>query len=415
MSSITESGHAVLVIGGGYAGIMAANRLRSSLTPAEAERVRITVLSPAGQFVERVRLHQVAAGSLGSAARPLREMLHADIGVVSGSVTRIDPDARQVTVAGQAAGQAAGQDDARTLLYDSLIYTVGSTATLSTPGVAEHSFPLADPDAAIRAHAAIAAGSPGQRIVVVGGGATGVEAAAEIAEQHPEAAVTLLSSGPVLSHMRATARRDIRGVLTRLGVSIQEGARVQQVRADAVILTDGRAVPFDVCIWAASFAVPRLAGHSGLATDPDGRLLVDESLRSVDFPSIVGAGDAVRVPDSVGAHLRMSCATALPLGGAAADTVLAQLRGQEPKPISIGYVLQCLSLGRKSGYVQLLRADDIPCGLHIGGGLAAHVKEAIVRMTVNGPVKERSKPGSYWAPRGPQLTQPAAVEAGAPR
>jgi NADH dehydrogenase FAD-containing subunit len=407
--SVTESGHTILVIGGGYAGIMAANRLRSSLTGAEAATVRITMISPAGQFVERVRLHQVAAGSLPSAAWPLKQMLHGDIDVVSGSVMTIDPVAQQVT--------ATTSEGTRVMPYDSLIYTVGSMAALSTPGVAEHSYPLADPDAAGRAQSAIAAGAPGQRIVVVGGGATGVEAAAEIAERHPEAAVTLLSSGPVLPHMPQSAQRDIRRALDRLRIELREGARVEQVQPDAAILTDGVTVPFDVCIWAASFAVPQVAADSGLTTDSSGRLLVDESLRSLDYPSIVGAGDAVRVPDSVGAHLRMSCATALPLGGAAADTVLARLRGQQPEPISIGYIVQCLSLGRKNGYIQLLAADDRPRGLHVGGALGARIKEAIVRMAVSGPLKERSKPRSYWAPRGPRrpATEPVSTEAGALR
>ena len=90
MHSVTESGHTILVIGGGYAGIMAANRLRSSLTGAEAATVRITMISPAGQFVERVRLHQVAAGSLPSAAWPLKQMLHGDIDVVSGATVTSD-------------------------------------------------------------------------------------------------------------------------------------------------------------------------------------------------------------------------------------------------------------------------------------------------------------------------------------
>jgi NADH dehydrogenase len=408
--SLTESGHTVLVIGGGYAGIMAANRLRSSLTRAESAAVRITVISPGGQFVERVRLHQVAAGSLASAARPLRELLHGDIEVVSGSVTSVDPDARQVTVA-----MAEG---ARALTYDSLVYAVGSTAELSTPGAAEHSHPLADPIAAGRAQTAIATGGAGQRVVVVGGGATGVEAAAEIAERHPDATVTLLSSGPMLARMRPSAQRDIRRALGRLGVTVREGSQVEQVLPDAVALTDGVEVPFDVCIWAASFAVPKLAEDSGLATDASGRLLVDESLRSVDYPSIVGAGDAVRVPESVGAHLRMSCAAALPLGGAAAETVLAAIRGQQPKPISVGYLLQCLSLGRKNGYVQLVAADDSPRALHVTGGMAARIKEAIVRVTVSGPMKERSKPGSYWAPRGPHrrpAAEHASTEAGALR
>jgi NADH dehydrogenase len=70
--------------------------------------------------------------------------------------------------------------------------------------------------------------------VVVGGGFTGIEAAAEIAERRPGVDVTLLSSGPVATQMRPQARRSIRRALTRLGVHLVEDATAERITDRAV-------------------------------------------------------------------------------------------------------------------------------------------------------------------------------------
>jgi NADPH-dependent 2,4-dienoyl-CoA reductase/sulfur reductase-like enzyme len=67
--------HRVVVLGAGYAGVMATNRLLSSLTPAEQTRVTVTVVNPRADFVERIRLHQVAAGTRDPGAATLRDLL----------------------------------------------------------------------------------------------------------------------------------------------------------------------------------------------------------------------------------------------------------------------------------------------------------------------------------------------------
>jgi NADH:quinone reductase (non-electrogenic) len=174
------------------------------------------------------------------------------------------------------------------------------------------------------------------------------------------------------------------------------------VEEGKAVLADGRVEAFDACIVATSFAVPGLARVSGLPVDGDGRLRVDATLGVPGVPGVVGAGDAVVVDDPAGAHLRMGCAVALPLGASAAGTLLARLRGQVPPAISIGFAVQCLSLGRKDGYVQLVGADDTPRALHVGGRLAAVVKEQVCRMVVDRPAAERSRPGAYGWPRGPR-------------
>ncbi len=134
---------------------------------------------------------------------------------------------------------------------------------------------------------------------------------------------------------------------------------------------------------------------------------MDETLRYPHDPRIVGAGDAVVTPDGVGAHLRMSCAAALPLGGHAAQTVLHLIRGEEPAPISIGFLLQCLSLGRKDGHIQLVRPDDSARAGRLTGRSAAWVKERICRLVVDGPTKERHRPGAYRSVKGPRRSATA--------
>jgi NADH dehydrogenase len=408
MSAPTDT-TSIVILGGGYAGILCANRLRSSLDAHDASRVRVTLVNPTAEFHERIRLHEVAAGTIVSAAKPLSGMLHPDIDILIGSAVRIDSARQMVDV--------MTSDGPRCVGFDRLVYAVGSGPTTTTPGAAEFAFALASPDGAAAARVAIATGAPGQRIVVVGGGFTGVETASEVAERHPTARVTLLSAGPIVAQMRPAARKSIVRSLSWLGVAVQEYAGVRRVEAGRLILGEEhqptetpaaedpaaeRTVPFDVCLWTASFAVPELARVSGLATDELGRLRVDEYLRSVDNPAIIGAGDAVRLPDSVGRHVRMGCAMALPLGGAAAGTILATLHGEQPKPVSVGFILQCISIGRADGYVQLVRADDTPRRMHLGGRVGAYIKEAICTMTVSAARKERTKPGAYWGPKGPK-------------
>jgi NADH dehydrogenase len=384
----------VVVVGAGYAGMIATNRLLGSLTDEERTHVEVTVVNPRADLVERIRLHELAAGSRDSVLVGLGGLLHDEARLVVGWVERIDRGNRLVRVVRE------GEDPVE-LQWDHLVYAVGSTASATIPGARDHAHLLGDLDGASSAAAALRSGASDKQVVVIGGGLTGVESASEIAEQHPDAEVTLVCAGALLPSMRPSARRSVSRTLRRLGVTVVEDAAVAAVEPGKVVLEHGAPHPFDVCVVAASFTVPELARTSELTVDGSGRLVVDECLRSADDDRIVGAGDAVAVPDSVGGHLRMGCAVALPLGGHAAETVVAQLRGEEPRPISVGLVLQCVSLGRKRGYIQVVRADDSPRRFHVAGRLGATVKEKICRMVIDAPRRESTHPGAYSWPKGP--------------
>jgi NADH dehydrogenase FAD-containing subunit len=388
----------VVVVGAGYAGMIATNRFLGSLTADERGEVRVTVVNPREDFVERIRLHQLAAGSLDTVTRPLVDVLHPQARVLRGTATRIDADRRTLQV-----DTAAGPTE---LSWTYLVHAVGSRAAATVPGAREHGLLLGDLEGAQAARTAVAAAGPQPRILVVGGGFTGVEAAGELAEQHPSAEVTLVSGGRVVGGMRSAARTAILRRLRRLGVTVVEDTAVLELESGKAHLSNGQLLAFDACIVATAFDVPGLAAASRLPVDEEGRLLVDETLRGTSCPAIVGAGDAVAVTGTTGTRLRMACSVALPMGGHAAGVLLAALRGQPPRPFSMGYTAQCISLGRRHGCIQPVRADDSPRRLHVGGVLGARIKEAVCRRVLEGPVRESTHPGAYTWKRAPQRRLP---------
>jgi NADH dehydrogenase FAD-containing subunit len=206
--------------------------------------------------------------------------------------------------------------------------------------------------------------------------------------------------------MRLPARKRIEKTLRRKGVRIVANAPVVEIGANTVRLGNGRLQAFDVCLVATSFEVPDLAAVSGLPIDELGRLEVDETLRCVTDGRVIGAGDAIVAPAQVARHLRMDCAAALPLGAHAAATLPASIRGTQPPTLSMGYLLQCIGLGAKDGYIQAVRADGTPRHLHIGGRAAAVIKKWICTMAVEAPMKESNRPGAYRWPKGPKPEGP---------
>ncbi len=381
----------VVVLGAGYAGVMATNRFLGSLDDRERSRVDVTVVNPRPDFVERIRLHQLAAGSLASVTRPLTSVLHSDAQLVVGSAERIDAADRTVDVVTDAG--------ASRLTWDHLLYAVGSAAGAPVEGAREHAYLLADLDGAERAAAAIAdaeaGGVRGARILVVGGGFTGVEAASEIAERHPAAEVTLMAADGLVPGMRPAARATIGRTLRRLGVQVLADAEVVEISDGYAVTAGGTKAEFDVCLLAASFEVPDLARRSGLEVDGRGRLLVDETLRSHSCADVLGAGDSVAVAGGTGAHLRMACSVAVPMGGHAAAVLLASVRGGNPAAFDMGFTAQCVSLGRRRGYIQPVHPDDSPRSIHLGGRIGARVKEAVCRRVIDAPIAESSEPGTY--------------------
>jgi NADH dehydrogenase len=382
----------VVVIGGGYAGTLAANHLRMRAD------VDVTLINPRPKFVERIRLHQHVAGNY-DATVDYNTLLGEGVRVVVDSVTRIDTVARKVELASGAP-----------LDYDYVIYAVGSTgaAQPTVPGAAEFAYPIAELEYAQRLRAKLDDLRPDAEITVIGAGLTGTETAAELAEQgHP---VTLVCGGTLVPSLGDPARRSAAKWLKRHGVTVLDGpgSTVVEVTSGSVLLDSGRRILSQATIWTAGFGVPELAARSGLRTDALGRLLTDETLTSVDDPRIVAAGDCA-APS--GQPLRMSCQSAVPLGAQAANTVLARIAGTQPAAIDQAFLGSNVSLGRRAAVIQWAHKDDTPMKVYFGGRLGAALKEAVCKGTVWGIRHEARKPGSaFWVKGGKRPSQTVAAQ-----
>lgn len=395
MSEQTNSTHRkahVVVLGGGYAGTMAANHLRLRTD------VDITLVNPRPQFVERIRLHQLAAGT-ATATADYGTLLGNGVRLVVDTADHIDAAARRVLLASGAA-----------LDYDYLIYAIGSTgaAPVAVPGASEYAHVLSELEGAQKLRYALADLRTDAPVVVVGAGLTGIEAAGEFGEQGRE--VTLVCGGVLGPSLSGPGRRSVARQLRKLGVNVLESATVTEVRWDSVVLGDGTVLPSAVTVWTAGFGVPDLAARSGLRTDSLGRLLTDETLTSISDERIVAAGDAAAPSNQ---PLRMSCQAAIPLAAQAANTVLSRIAGTAPALLNQAFTGQCISVGRSFGTIQLARTDDTPVNLYIGGRTAAAIKELVCKGTVWGLRKEAAKPGWYrWLKGGNRPAQlPAEQQA----
>ena len=167
----------VVVIGGGYAGTLAANHLRMRTD------VDISLVNPRPKFVQRIRLHQLVAGT-GDPTVDYGTMLGEGVHLVVDSATRIDTAARQVQL-----------ESGRALDYDYVIYAVGSTggSPSTVPSAAEFAYPIGEFEYAQRLRTTLDKLHPDAPVTVVGAGLTGTETAAELAEQGRN--VTLVCGG----------------------------------------------------------------------------------------------------------------------------------------------------------------------------------------------------------------------------
>ncbi|MFC9964023.1 NAD(P)/FAD-dependent oxidoreductase [Nocardia ignorata] len=357
--------HRIVVLGAGYAGAFSAGFLARQLHGDDFE---ITVVNAEPDFVERLRLHQLAAGH-DLPHRPLAEVFAGTgIRLRVARVTALDVDRRRVTL-----------DEGDHLGYDTLLYTLGSTiADHGVPGVAEHAYNVAGRPSALRLRARLDDLDRHGDVLVVGGNLTAIEAATEIAEARPGLRVTLATSGEVGGWLGPKARRHLLRAFDRLGIAAHEHTTVERVEQSAVFAADGTAFVSDPTVWAAGFAVHPIAAASGLAVEPNGQITADRELRSVSHPDVFVAGDSGFVVGGNGRPLPMSCASAGFTGQQATATIIGELTGRAIKRTSLSYVGNHVSLGRKDAIFQFVDGDARAKPGALCGRPAAWVKSAIV-------------------------------------
>lgn len=394
-TSRTSSKHRVVVLGAGYAGGITAGRLAKRL---HRDEVEITLVNAEPDFVERIRMHQLASGQ-DLPRRPLRD-IYAGTGVQVriARVGSVDADRKTVELTDENGTEALG--------YDTLVYALGSTAAPSeVPGVTEYAHNIAGRRSALRLRARLAELAPDSTVLIVGGGLTGIEAASEIAEAYPKLRVAIAARGGFGDWLSEKAQHHLRGAFARFGITVHENTDVTAVEADRVLTGTAGEIPAQVTVWANGFAVHPIAAASALEVTDTGRIVVDATLRSVSHPDVYAVGDAAYAIGAGGKPLRMACATANPMAWLAADGLAARLTGRKAPETEIGYKFQCISLGRRDGILQHVTHDDQAKPKAMTGRNAARVKEMICSATTWG----LAHPTNMMPSRRHRIVVPTAV------
>ncbi|MFB7188721.1 NAD(P)/FAD-dependent oxidoreductase [Streptomyces sp. NPDC056230] len=388
----TTTAHRVVVLGAGYAGMAAAIQLAARVKGREG--VRVTLVNAQERFTERMRLHMTGTGQR-SAELGIPELLEGTgARFVRGWVTAMDAEARTVRI-----------DDDRLLRYDTLVYALGGASDTSTvPGAEDHAYTLSSAQDVELLAARLGRLGSGT-VVVAGSGLTGIESAAEIAEQHPELTVVLLGRAGPGAAMNPRAKAYVRAALDRLGVQVRAGAEVVKVLPDAVELAGGESIAADAVLWTSGTRVSPLAAAAGLTVDERGRIVTDAMLRSVSHADVYAVGDAAAIRQGYGV-MHGTCQGGMPTGVHAALSIDRVLKGKQPKPFRFGYYHTPVSLGRHDAVVQFTRPDDSPRRIHLTGRMAARYKETVTASPwpTYGRMKKMPASGTFW-PRGGRFTR----------
>ena len=335
----------ILIVGGGFAGVYAFVRLHRRYHKDPS--VELRMVSVSDYFLFTPLLHEVATGGITeeSVKFNIRAMLDCCL------ADFVQASALHVDLAKRTVGTSEGSYP-----YDVLIYALGAgTGYFALPEDSRrHTVPLKTVLDARRIKARIVGlfEEPAEpSIVVVGGGPTGVEVAAEVREyfdtlralfKRADGRVTVVQAGKrLLPQFHADLGAKAAHVLETRGVDVIVNGTVSSVDAHHVVLADRRQIPANLVIWAAGVIAHRIPFSPDVLADPKGRILVTPFLSLPDHPDVFVAGDAAGI-DGV----PMTAQAAVAMGEAAADNAIAFLSAAKPVPFAYRHRGDLFSLGQ---------------------------------------------------------------------
>ena len=397
----------IVVLGAGYAGLMAGLRLgRRRLG------LRVALINAEEQFVERVRLQESMVAAVKPRIASLSTYLaRSPVEFIRARVLSLDPERNTINM------EAGGTT--REVGFTQLIYALGSHVdTDNVPGALQHAFRL-DPGEGPRSAAALRAalhqfaGRPA-RVLAVGGGPLSIEAAGEVKSAWPGMNVTLVSGMRAGDFTSEKVQAVLRHDLARLGVMLVDNERVSEIKANELVTAGGRSFPYDICIWAAGMRAPSIARQAGLAVDAQDRVVVGRDLRSVSHPSVLAVGDSAHPNGPTGAPFRPSALTAAVSGVYAAEQAAARIVGKPIRPFSFSTFAQAIAVGRFAALFPL-DANDNPILFVMGGRTARRLRDILVWLVLHFITFERLLPGVQTWPGHKRATVPLFGEASGDR
>jgi NADH:ubiquinone reductase (H+-translocating) len=397
----------VLVLGGGFGGIGAAQKLKKS-------DVDVVLVDGHDYHTFQPLLYQVATGLLEQPAvgHPIRDLFHEqdNVRIHEDRVTGIDLEKRE-----------ASFSEIEPLSYDYLVLALGAEVNFfGVEGAADHAFPLytlADAvrlrdhvlerwEAADRKPKLIEDGA--LDMVVVGGGPTGVETAGAMAELYkgvfrkdypdvsPERAKLMLveASPEIFSMFKPDIRAYTVEALEKRGVEVMTGDVVESVSPTRVKLKSGTVLPAHTLVWGAGLQGNELVRSLGLELERGNRIAVDEELRVASHPEVYAVGDIAAINDAKTKQvLPQLGSVALQSGAHAGETIARRVGGKETKPFKYRDKGTMATIGRGAAVVQMLGGRTMK-------GKAAQVAWGTVHLALLPTNEDRAKAVVDWAGAG---------------
>jgi NADH:quinone reductase (non-electrogenic) len=394
----------VLILGGGFAGVGAAQKLEG----ADAE---VVLVDRHNYHTFQPLLYQLASGLLEQTAvgHSLRDLVarHDNTTVHQATVTGVDLDAREVRF-----------DDLEPMTYDFLVFGLGAEVNFfGTEGAAEHAFPMytlphavhlkdhllerweaADHDPSVVEDGAL-------NIVIVGGGPTGVETAGAIAELYradfakdypnlpqDQARVILVEAGPELFSMfKPKLREYATKALTDRTVQVMTGAMVSSVSPTRVTLKSGEELKAHTLVWGAGLQGNQLVQTLGLELQRGNRIGVGPDLALPEHPEVYALGDAAAIVDAKTQQvLPQLGSVALQSGEHTGETIARRIAGKKTKPFEYKDKGTMATIGRGAAVVQMLGGRTMT-------GKKAQVAWGAVHLALLPTNEDRAKAVVDWA------------------
>ncbi|PXW47991.1 NADH dehydrogenase FAD-containing subunit [Erwinia sp. AG740] len=348
----------IVVVGGGAGGLELATSLGRKL--GRKNKAEITLVDRNHSHLWKPLLHEVATGSLDDDMDALSYLAHArhhHFNFQLGMLTDIDREQRTIQLAEIRNEQGELLVAARSLPYDILVVSLGSTSNdFGTPGVKDHCIFLDNPKQARRFHNEMLnlflkfSASQGEKekvnIAIVGGGATGVELSAELHNavkqlhsygfdslSNQALNVTLVEAGErILPALPARISAAAHHELTQLGVRVLTKTMVTSAEQGGLNTKDGEFIDADLMVWAAGIkAADAMKEIAGLETNRINQLVVEPTLQTTRDPAIFAIGDCASCPQPGGGVVPPRAQAAHQMASRCYSNILALMNGQPLK------------------------------------------------------------------------------------
>lgn len=377
----------IVIIGAGFAGLYS---YKSLLKHASLNDIDVTIINSTNYFLFTPLLHETATGGLAhhQVVESIRQSIHkTKTHLVVADVTSIDLEKKKIHVT---ARDCHGKEC--DINYDILIIATGATTNFfGTKGAEDNALVLKNLNDAIKLRsrfidtferASQMTDSEMRKnelsFVIVGGGPTGVELAAETAEffwgtfikfyQHTiepsDVTLTLINAGPeLLAPFPPKLRKNALKTLEGDGVKVMLNSQVSGVNKDNIVLSNGEVINSKTVIWTAGVKANAPQFIQNVETDKIGRIVTDEYFQVKEYQDVYAIGDVASVPDGYGAVSPMLAQVSVPQGTLLGKNIARKLKGYPIQPFQYKQMGQLASLGH-------WRAVASIYGLQFSGPLA---------------------------------------------